>query len=87
MTTPRTTTRRTIGTSGRGAGSIPRTSSKPYTVADDDTASLADWIACYGYSMLRQPELWLKGYTPGQIAAAIEELRQQHRPTLIRRAG
>lgn len=54
--------------------------SKAYVIEDEDKATLADWIRCYGYHFLKsedQRRLWLKDYTDDQIYAALEQLKAE----------
>jgi hypothetical protein len=65
----------------------PAVSNKPYTVADDNGAPLAAYLAVYGCSMMRDPQQWglwkrAMNITDEQVTDALNLLREQGREML-----
>ena len=46
---------------------------KPLTIADEARASLRDWLRCYGRTIARDPELWLRGLASPRDVRQLED--------------
>lgn len=60
----------------------PKEIRKPYTVADDNGAPLAAYLAVYGASMMRDAQQWglwkrAMGVTDEQVTDALQLLKEQ----------